>query len=241
LIIILSTQFGYCQNSIEIDFSNTEWMSDSLVIVDEKQWREFIFFDSAGNFTRATWWNRNYILDKGELNGEIVHGIKNDYRIEIIDSFNIKIYKPNYVGFFYGNPWRINEDFTRSLNRFVVGDSIKKRIVGNWEYESHELKLAEHLSFYEEIPDFAEDKLSRIGGLKIENKLSLKITESNEFIVADSIGNTIEYRYIIDDDEISIRRSDYIIGLEYEIDESGDLIIINKPRVGKARILMKRK
>ena len=26
----------YCQNSIEIDFSNSEWISDSLEIEDEK-------------------------------------------------------------------------------------------------------------------------------------------------------------------------------------------------------------
>ncbi len=234
-------QLGYCQNSIEIDFANTKWMSDSLAIEDEPQWREFIFFDSIGDFTRTTWWNEKYVLDKGELIGETIYGIENDYRIEIIDSFTIKVSKSNYVGFFYGNPWEINEDFNRSLNRFIVGDSIKKTIVGNWEYGSHELKLADHLSFYEEIPDFAEDKLSRIGGLKIGNSLTLEITKSNEFIVANSIGNTIEYWYIIDDDEISIRRLDYIIGLGYEVDENGDLVIINKPRVGKARILMKRK
>ena len=183
LVIILLTQFSYCQNSIEIDFSNTEWMSDSLEIKNETQWREFVFFDSIGNFTRTTWWNENYVLDKGELIKQTIKSEKGNYQIEIIDSFNIKISKPNYVGFFYGNPWKENNDFNESVNRFVIGDSIKKILIGNWEYESHEMKLAEHLNYYNEIPDFAKNKLERLGGLEIENKPNLEVTKNNELIV----------------------------------------------------------
>ena len=211
-------------------------MSDSLEIKNETQWREFVFFDSIGNFTRTTWWNENYVLDKGELIKQTIKSEKGNYQIEIIDSFNIKISKPNYVGFFYGNPWKENNDFNESVNRFVIGDSIKKILIGNWEYESHEMKLAEHLNYYNEIPDFAKNKLERLGGLEIENKPNLEVTKNNELIVTDSLGNQIEYKFIFDDEEISIRRSDYIIRLGYEIDEKGNLIIVTKPIVGESRI-----
>ena len=203
--------------------------------------REFLFFDSIGNFTRTTWWNENYVLDRGILIDQTVETQSSKYQIEIIDSFNIKISRKKYAGYFYGNPWKQDEDFTRSLNRFIVGDSMKKLLVGNWVYELHEMKLAEHLNFYNKIPDFVENKLGRIGELKIENQPNLEITKSNEFIVTDSLGNIKSYRYIIDDDEISLRVSDYIISLGYEIDENGNLILINKPRVGEVRIQMRRK
>lgn len=225
---------------MEIDFSNTEWMSDSLEVKDESQWREFVFIDSTGKFTRTTWWNQRYVLDKGELIDKIVKAENGNYQIEIIDSFNIKISKLNYVGFFHGNPWKENKNFKSSLNSFIIGDSMKEMMIGNWEYESHELKLAEHFSLDEEFSDFAKNKLERVGALKIINQPKLKITKDNEFIISDSLGNQIEYLFMIDDKAISIRRSDYIITLGYEFDKNGNLIIVNKLRVGEANIKMKK-
>ena len=214
-----------CQNEVNIDFANTEWISDSLVLTEGLQWKEFIYFDSIGNFNRASWWSDNYLLDNGELNNSTIITENDSYQIEIIDSFNIKITKRNYQGFFYGNPWTKDKDFKSSLNRFIVGDSIKKQLIGKWEFVKNELELYEHLKLYDTIPEFASRKLLRFAQREINENLTLEFTKANHFLAKDNENGEIEFRFKVDDKEIDLSRSDYVISIDYKLSSQNELIL----------------
>lgn len=216
-------------------------MSDSLEIEDESQWREFIFFDSMGRFTRTTWWNENYVLDKGKLINQTIESGKGNYQIEIIDSFNIKISKPKYVGFFYGNPWKENTDFNRSLNRMIVGDSIKKKLIGTWKYDKNEIELSDYLKLYDELPEFAERKLKRVAQRKLEKDLKIHFTKENGLIAENEKEGQLEFRYIVDDKKIDISRSDYVISIKYELTNQNELVITKEYQtMGISKIYFKK-
>ena len=230
-----------CQNEVNIDFSNTEWISDSLVLSEGSQWKEFIYFDSIGNFRRASWWRENYLLDNGKLNKSTINTESDSYQIEIIDSFNIKLTKQNYQGFFNGNPWTKDEDFNSSLNRFIVGDSIKKKLIGIWEHVKNELELYEHLKLYDTIPEFASKKLLRIAQREINENLTLEFTKSNHFLAKDNINGEIEFRFIVDDNEIDISRSDYVISIDYKLSSQNELILTKEYQtMGKSTTYFKK-
>ena len=101
-------------------------------------------------------------------------------------------------------------------------DSIKQILIGNWEYqeESHKMKLAEHLNYYKEIPDFAKRRLKRIAGVEITDSLKIEVTEDDKFIISNSKKDNVEYKLSIYEKRLWISRSDIVItNLYYEIDE----------------------
>ena len=135
-----------------------------------------------------------------------------------------------------------------AINQIAIGqsyedlfrDSIKNLIVGEWEYEkeTHEMKLAEHLNYYKEVPDFAKRKLGEIAGMEITDSLKIQFTVDDKFIISNSDKNKIEYRLSIYKERFWISRSDYVITLYYKLDKKGKLILTNKPRIGESKIEM---
>ncbi len=241
LIIILSMQFIQCRKSIKMDFSNTEWISDSLDLKDQTQWREFVYFDSIGSFIRTTWWNENYVLDEGSLAEYTIKAKKGDYKIEIIDSFNIKITKADYVGIFHGNPWKKDEDFDRNLNRFIFGDSIKKKLIGTWNYSRNEIELGDYLKLYDELPEFAEKKFKRVCQRSIGDDLKIQFTNKNKLIAENEEEGKIEFRYSVNEKEMDLSRSDYILSIDYELLNLENLVITKEYQsMGKSKIYFKK-
>ena len=138
-----------------------------------------------------------------------------------------------------------------AMNQIAIGqsvetlfrDSIKNIIIGEWEYEkeSLEMKLAEHLNFYEEIPGFAKRKFGKIVGMEISDSLNIQFTEDDKLIISNSDKDQIEYSLSIYKERCWISRSDYVITLYYELDKKGNLILTNKPRVGESKIKLIKK
>jgi len=175
------------------------------------------------------------------LNKSTINTESDSYQIEIVDSFNIKLTKHNYQGFFYGNPWTKDEDFNSSLNRFIAGDSIKKKLIGKWELVKNELELYEHLKLYDTIPEFASKKLLRIAQREINENLTLEFTKSNHFLAKDNKNGEIEFRFIVDDKEIDISRSDYVISIDYKLSSQNELILTKEYQtMGKSTTYFKK-
>jgi hypothetical protein len=243
-ILILANffQLASCQNTIEMDFSNTKWVSDSLNIKDQNQWREFVFIDSIGNFTRTTWWNENYILDNGKLNtNKLIITGKSNYKIEIIDSFNIKISTQNYEGYFNGNPWEEHLYFLESLNRFIVADSVKNLLVGNWLYEKNEVELNE---YYKQVTNFTEfdfGKLKSVAHRNCEKGLRLIFLEDNTLTAENNSQGKITFKFKAGKEVINIKRQDYIVAVTYQLLDSKHLLVTKKSEaLGKSKIYFKK-
>ena len=134
----------------------------------------------------------------------------------------------------------INQIAFGQSNEDVFRDSIKNLIVGEWEYKSHEIKLAEHLNYYEEIPDFAKRRLKRIAGAKIEKALKVEFNQDDRFKVSNS-EEEIEYEFSIHEKFIWISRSDYVITLYYDFDDKENLLLTSKPVVGESKVKFKKK
>lgn len=241
---IFSIQLGICQkNPIEINFLKSEWISDSISVEDGEQWREFLFFDSIGNFTRTTWWNENYVLDKGKLVEEKIKSVKGkDYLIEIVDSTNIILRKSGYEGFFYRDPWEEIGTFERNVNRFILGDSIKKEILGEWIFDTIRYELSDAYEGYDFIPDFVEIPLGEIpGGIKLDKGLVIKFTNDNLFLCEETNGKVTKYRYTIDDKGIDLAISDMVIGIEIEGLNNNEVTLIRKRLDAKSYLKFRRK
>lgn len=123
----------------------------------------------------------------------------------------------------------------------LYADSIKQILIGEWKYQdkSLEMSLAEHLDFYEEIPDFAKSKLSRIAGVKIEDSLKIIFTSEDKFVISNK-DQEIRYQLSIYEEEFWISRSDYVITIYYKFNESGNLVLTEKSRAGKSKIKLKK-
>jgi len=208
---------------------NSEWTSDSLYIQNSNHTKEYLFFDSLSNFYRTSLWTNKYLLEKGKYLNEELKSDSNNYEIELIDSFNIRIFNSEYDGYFHGNPWKHNERFEKRLRGFLVGDSIKQILIGKWEYIGNDIKLSEHSKLYTEVPEFVSRKLNRIAFEELNKDFRLDFTKENKLILTSSENKERYFRYIVDDKEIDISGSDYVISHEYIIDEY-ELKIINKHR-----------
>ncbi len=134
----------------------------------------------------------------------------------------------------------INQIAFGQSNEDVFRDSIKNLIVGEWVYKSHVIKLAEHLNYYEEMPDFAKRKLNRIAGAEIEEALKVEFNQDDRFKISNS-EEEIEYEFSIYEEYVWISRSDYVITLYYDFDDERNLLLTSKPRVGESKVKFKRK
>ena len=226
IILLLSSTLVQAQKEIELEFLKGEWMSDSLRTSESKRWREFIFIDSLGQFYRTTWWSENYLLDK-KLNIERNKIKKNnaDYlNIIKIDSNTIELNGIDYYGLFKRDRWPNIGSPQESLNRFIVGDSIKKMLTGKWNLKKIEVLQSDKNADY---PREYLDSYKYRDFLNQSAKEQLEITfrKNNKFQVNGNNGEINYHRFIVDDEKIQLWKSDYIISLYCELNK-GDLIII---------------
>lgn len=126
-----------------------------------------------------------------------------------------------------------------NLMKGFFQDSIKSLIIGEWSFDSHQIKLADQLNYYDEIPDFARGQLEQMAGVKISNSLKIRFTSDNKFIVSNA-DEEIEYHLSVFPNRIWVSRSDYVLTLYYEFDKDGSLFLTSKPRVGESRVRFKR-
>ena len=114
-------------------------------------------------------------------------------------------------------------------------DSIQELLIGTWQYQSHETNLAEHLDYAGGIPDFAENKLSRILGVGIDSNLIIGF-DGKEDLTSLNNGLSTFYRYSVHANWIWVSKSDYVTTLFYEFDINGNLLLTTKTIVGGTRV-----
>jgi hypothetical protein len=243
LFFLLISANLFSQTNIEIDYRHTEWASDTIYDLKEERWRDFILFDSLLNFTRASWWSEEYILDRGKLrNNDSIISLNGDYTLEVLDSNTIVISNDSYYGRFRGNPWKFNKYFDRYKTRFEVGDSIKKILLGIWHFDSLQVKFDESIQIFDSIPmpEELKDRFHSFYGKKLNDSLSFNFSIDNILLVDDLISPSTKYSYKVDNEEIDLSKSDYVIGIDYKLIDDNHLKLIKKNGLGKTYIYLQR-
>ena len=230
--IILSFFLFSCskRNQIDInsDFLNGEWWSDSISTADAESRREFIFIDSLNKFYRTTWWSENYVIDKNlKIDKDIVSKDGKDYlKIVVIDSNKIELNGNEYYGVFERDPLPNIISFQNSLDRFIKGDSIKRILIGYWNLDNVLVK---------QIDDNAEYPIDYLNVYKNRNflnqspekEIGLKFNIDNKLLVYGENKVFTYPQYIVDEEQISLSKSDYVINLIFKINDT-ELTIIEK-------------
>ncbi len=222
---MIFSNYIQAQKNVELEFLKGEWISDSIKTSESERWRDFIFIDSLGQFYRTSWWNDTYIIDNKLLvqKNEIKKNGEKYLTIKRIDSNSIELTGKNYYGLFKRDPWPNIGTFKESLNQFIIGDSIKSKLIGSWTLKNIETTQTdnnanypkEYLDSYKNRPFLSQPT---------KKEINLKFGSYNEFEISGE-NQTIEYRYIVDSEKISLSKSDYIITLNYNF-KNKTLIII---------------
>jgi hypothetical protein len=239
LILIFSTSTK-AQSEITLEFLKGEWISDSLRTNETKRWRDFVFIDSLGQFYRTTWWSENYVLDKKlKVNGNRIEKYNEEkFKITAVDSNTIELNGTNYYGLFKRDPWPNIGSYQESLNRFIVGDSIKKILIGNWKLEKIEAIQTdkndeypkEYLDSYKNR-DFLNQSVSKL--------VQITFKKNNKFEIKGNNGNIVYHRFMVDHEKIQLWKSDYIISLYSELKEDNLIIVENKHGIERKLIYEK--
>ena len=192
---------------------------------------ESIYFDAEKNFTRATWQNHSYILDRGKWTSDSIISSNGNYQIEVVDSTHIKLVKQDYVVEFYGNPWKSDKYFHQSLKRFILGDSIKNRLLGKWEFVG-----------YEKDPEIDQKdlrhsnrdvlNLKSIGHRAMHNNTTLDFSTPNILQTNDINGELINYEFIVDDEILELTINYNVIRYNYRLTKGYQLELIKKHENG---------
>jgi len=224
-ILIFSTSTK-AQSEITLEFLKGEWISDSLRTNETERWRDFVFIDSLGQFYRTTWWSENYVLDKKlKVNGNrIEKSSEEKFKITAVDSNTIELNGTNYYGLFKRDPWPNIGSYQESLNRFIVGDSIKKLLTGKWNLKKIEILQSDKNADYPK--EYLESyKYRDFLNQSAKEQLEITFRKDNKFQINGNNGEINYHRFIVDDEKIQLWKSDYIISLYCELNK-GDLIII---------------
>ncbi|WP_217806703.1 hypothetical protein, partial [Zunongwangia atlantica] len=209
--------------SADIEFLVGEWISDSIN-PEPKHWREFIFIDNNRNFTKTSWWSNSYILQNNLIlkDGKIIQKGSIIYQIKIIDSNTIEFENANYYGRFKRDPFG---GYKESLKRFITGQKTKEELIGKWKYQNSEIIEEEKNKDYPEgvIENY------RLRDLLHYNLPNILIEFAKDNRLKIEFGPKLEeYSYIIDDESISLQKSDYVINFDYEFSNGVLNIIDNK-------------
>lgn len=238
-VLIISSSVK-AQKEITLEFLKGEWLLDSLRTTEPDRWRDFVFIDSLGQFYRTTWWGENYVLDK-KLKVERNRITKNDieyFNIVAVDSNTIELKGKNYFGLFKRDPWPNIGNFQESLNEFIVGDSIKKILIGNWNLKKTEaIQTDNNAEYPKEYLD--SYKYRSFLNQSIKKPVQIKFTKDNKFEINGNNGKVQYPRYMVDDEKIQISKSDYIISLYCQL-EQNDLIIIENKHGIKRKLIFKK-
>lgn len=212
-----------------------EWMSDSNAY-EGGPWREFIFIDSSGTFTRTSWFSEDYVLNSNLLlkGDDVVKGDSIYFHIRLLDSFNITVTSNWYKGRFHRSFPVTSEHFEEARNRFVVGDSIKKRMAGSWDIVHHEMLKPDSTLFIPEelLADLQERPF--LGGYPVTT-LTMSFTKDNRLVISSDSVKT-EFEYLVDDNTLSLSKFDYVIKYKYSF--RGDSLCIEESRGATKRELI---
>ncbi len=240
IIFLLFSSSVLGQKEITLEFLKGEWISDSLRTSEPDRWREFIFIDSLGQFYRTTWWSENYVLDK-KLKIERYSVTKNNaeyLNIVAVDSNTIELNGNDYYGLFKRDPWPNIGNFEESLNEFIVGDSIKKKLIGNWNLKKIETIQTDNNAEYPK--DYLDSYKNRAFlNQSIDKEVKITFTKNNEFEVNGDNGKVNYHRFMVDNEKIQLWKSDYIISLYCELNENDLIIIENKHGIKRKLIFNK--
>jgi hypothetical protein len=239
LILIFSTSTK-AQSEITLEFLKGEWISDSLRTSETERWRDFVFIDSLGQFYRTTWLSENYVLDKKLIiNGNRVEKSNEEkFRITAIDSNTIELNGTNYYGLFKRDPWPNIGSYKESLNKFIVGDSIKKILTGNWNLTKCEaIQTDNNAEYPKEYLD--SYKYRNFLNQSVKEKVSIEFSADNKFEITGNNSKIKYYRYMVDDERIRLWKSDYIISMYFEFINDNLVVIENKHGIKRKLIFKK--
>ena len=212
-----------------------EWMSDSNAYAGGP-WREFIFIDSSGTFTRTSWLSEDYVLNSGlQLRGDDV--VKADslyFHLSLVDSFSIDVASNWYQGRFHRSSPVTSEYFAEDLKRFVDGDASKKRMLGSWDVVHYKMLKPDSTLFLPDDYLTEEQERPFLGGYPVTG-LRLSFTKDNRLrISSDSVAT--DFEYLIDNEKLSLSKSDYVINYNYSF--RGDSLLIEESRGATRRELL---
>ena len=191
-----------------------EWMSDTASY-EGGPWREFLYIDSTGSFMRATWWASEYVNDTNlrVAGTQILLDDSTYYSVDIIDSLHIEVTRPGYHGRFGRSTPVTSEYYQDWKNRFLVGNTSKQKLVGEWRIVGIPVVRADSSAF---IPDeYLKEEAKRpfLGGSPIIS-VSLTFSLNNEVkVVSDS--SKSDFKFTIDDEKISIPMGDTFYNHKY--------------------------
>lgn len=208
-------------NHNAVNLLGTHWVSDSVFNGDQKQ-NEYLFFDSLGRFTRASWHTKRYIIDQGKLGrDDKIHGGKQLYEIHQLDSNYLLISSSQYKVSFK----RSITDQQYLMSKFLLGSSNKIRMIGEWLVDSIVVDCNNMNGKSKSAIHWAKEN-----AIKISNQFELfegsrvEITQENEFIVK-SDKEQRRYRCKIVGNNLEIRVSDYIINLPLSLKKNNYFVL----------------
>ena len=238
-ILIFSTSTK-AQSEITLEFLKGEWISDSLRTNETERWRDFVFIDSLGQFYRTTWWGEKNVLDKElKINGNRIEKSNEEkFKINAVDSNTIELNGTNYYGIFKRDPWPNIGSYQESLNRFIVGDSIKKVLLGNWNLTKCEsIQTDNNAEYPKEYLDSYKNR--NFLNQSVKEKIKIEFSADNKFEITGKNSKMKYHRYMVDDEKIQLWKSDYIISLYFELIDNKLVIIENKHGIKRKLIFKK--
>lgn len=240
ILILIFSNSTNAQSEITLEYLKGEWISDSLRTNETQRWRDFIFIDSLGQFYRTTWWSENYILDKKlKLNGNRIEKSNEEkFKITAVDSNTIELNGKDYYGLFKRDPWPNIGSYQESLNRFIVGDSIKKVLTAKWNLIKCEAAQTDHNAEYpKEYLDSYKNR--NFLNQSVKEKVEIEFNADNKFEITGNNGKMKYHRYMVDDEKIQLWKSDYIISMYFEFINNNLVVIENKHGIKRKLIFKK--
>lgn len=198
-----------------------EWWSDSISVNGENA-RQFVFVTSEGRFYRCSYETESYIIDRAlEVESNFV--IREDgakWHLEQPTDKVLMLKGPGYYGRFKLNYHPHIISIKEGIMEFVVGDSVRQLIQGNWVLkstviQSHDPRDEEDSVLMKLVRD--DDFL----WAQYKEKVQLRFTK-NRVINMISGSKKAIHEYIVDDEELAIRFDDLIIDLPYKL-QNGEL------------------
>lgn len=207
-----------------IEFLKGEWWSDQIETDTVNRWREFLLINNEGTLYRTSWSSEKYILNKecNIIDGQILENGRTIFYIEVLDSNSLILSNEKYEARFYRPPIIFEENIDSIINRFVLSDSIKQQIIGKWELNHFEINLINEEDLNPEgiNDEYFKEEISKedILGYSQNSHIIMEFRRDNIFIKSTEETPPIKYEYSINDLEINLSKSDYIIPIMYLYD-----------------------
>jgi hypothetical protein len=214
IILILIIASCRSEEKARNEFLSGEWVSDSISSLEADHWKEFLFIDSNGSVTRATW---GEILDQNLSIKDltIVDNGAKKYGLQIIDSNSIIISNLTYYGAYYRKSWNGLEEYNKSLEDFRIAATNKNKIIGDWQANSFEITQHESNLQFDSVYLSVELRRNFMGSSSL-TKVKMHIQENSKLKISYD-NNTQDYVYQINRHDLDLYRSDYLINMRYEI------------------------